>query len=209
MTLPPEYFEHVYGNSDDPWNFETSPYEAAKYARTLAALPRERARRTLEVGCSIGVLSAQLARRTDELIALDVNDKALARTARRLADLGLSAGAHTRRGRLPDSLPTGPFDLIVLSEVLYYLSPADLGRALDEVLARLSPGGHLLLVHWTPHVHDYPQTGDAVHEATLRRAGPGGPLRHTHAERWGDEREGYRLDLFERTGEGGEPSASG
>ena len=84
----------------------------------------------------------------------------------------------------------------MLSEVLYYLSPTDLERALDAVLARLSPGGALLLVHWTPTVPDYPQTGDAVHEAALRRVGHG--LRHLHGERHGDETRGYRLDLFER-----------
>ncbi|MFC6619345.1 hypothetical protein [Deinococcus radiophilus] len=98
---------------------------------------------------------------------------------------------------MPDRLPVGPFDLIVLSEVLYYLSVADLDVALDAVLARLEPGGTLLLVHWTPPVHDYPQTGDAVHEAALRRVGSG--LRWLHGERQGDAEQGYRLDLLERT----------
>ena len=198
MTLPPRYFEDVYGASDDPWNFETSPYEAAKYARTLAALPRAGYERGLEVGCSIGVLTAQLAARTRELVATDINGKALARARERCAGL---AGVHFERRGLPDDLPAGPFDLVLLSEVLYYLSPADLERALDAVLERLSPGGTLLLVHWTPPVHDYPQTGDAVHEAALRRVGRG--LRHLHGERQGDETCGYRLDLFER-GAGGQ-----
>ncbi|MHA0039555.1 class I SAM-dependent DNA methyltransferase [Deinococcus sp. PESE-13] len=198
MTLPPSYFDDVYGASDDPWEFETSPYEAAKYARTLAALPRPEYARALEVGCSIGVLTAQLAPRTRELVATDVNDKALARARQRCAGL---PQVHFERRGLPDDLPAGPFDLVLLSEVLYYLSPADLERALDAVLARLSPGGTLLLVHWTPTVHDYPQTGDAVHEAALRRVGHG--LRHLHGERHGDETQGYRLDLFESEGAAG------
>lgn len=197
MTLPPEYFKFVYDNSDDPWNFETSAYEAAKYARTLNALPRQRYQRALEAGCSIGVLTAQLAPRTVHLTALDLNEKALARTHQRLAEAGLLEGVTLMRRRLPDELPGGPFDLVLLSEVLYYLSPADLERTLNAVLERLIPGGTLLLVHWTPFVHDYPQTGDAVHGAALARVETG-ELHHLHAERHGDEQEGYRLDLFER-----------
>ncbi len=197
MTLPPEYFEHVYGNSDDPWNFESSPYEAAKYAQTLAALPRSRYARALEIGCSIGVLTALLAPRAEHLTALDVNAQALERTRQRLEQADLLGGVTLLQRRLPDELPDGPFDLVLLSEVLYYLGPDDLERALDAVLARLETGGTLLLVHWTPPVHDYPQTGDAVHEAALRRVKTGA-LRHLKAERHGDEQEGYRLDLFER-----------
>jgi 2-polyprenyl-3-methyl-5-hydroxy-6-metoxy-1,4-benzoquinol methylase len=200
MTLPDRYFEDVYGASDDPWHFETSAYEAAKYARTLAALPRDHYGRGLEVGCSIGVLTERLAGRVDHLLSVDVNDKALGRARARLSAGPVGAHVTFARHRLPDDLAQlgGPFDLVVLSEVLYYLSPDDLERALDGLLERLTPGGTVLLVHWTPQVHDYPQTGDAVHAAVLRRVGAG--LRHVHAERHGDDREGYRLDVLERTG---------
>lgn len=189
MTLPDDYFEGVYAGSDDPWDFEHSPYEAAKYARTLAALPGHY-RRGAEVGCSIGVLTERLAARVNELWALDVNERALARARQRPGN----AAVRFLRARLPGGLPPGAFDLVVLSEVLYYLSPPDLTRALDEVVASLERGGALLLVHWTPHVPDYPQSGDAVHAAALARP----ELRHRHGERHGDAAQGYRLDLFER-----------
>ncbi|MDV6376220.1 SAM-dependent methyltransferase [Deinococcus arenicola] len=191
MTLPEDYFEDVYRAREDPWDFATSLYEAAKYARTLAALPRGHYVRALEIGCSIGVLSGLLAERVDTLWAVDLNDQALTRARVRNAD---RANIIFERRRLPDDLPNGLFDLIVLSEVLYYLSPEDLETALDAILGRLSADGTLLLVHWTPHVHDYPQTGDAVHAATIARLGHG--LRHLHAERYGDDQQGYRLDVF-------------
>ena len=60
-TLPPKYFDHVYQANRDPWNFETSPYEREKYAATLAALPRARYAEAFEIGCSLGILTAQLA----------------------------------------------------------------------------------------------------------------------------------------------------
>src|SRR6478609_8966907 len=62
-SLPPDYFERVYREADDPWRFASSPYEAAKYAATLAAVPRARYRNAFEIGCSIGVLTERLAGR--------------------------------------------------------------------------------------------------------------------------------------------------
>ena len=186
-TLNDGYFEDVYNASDDPWDFETSEYERAKYERTLAALPRERYGRALEVGCSIGVLTGLLAGRMDTLLSVDVNDKALARARERNRAL---AHVTFERRRLPEQAPDGLFDLIVLSEVGYYLAAPDLERLLDTVTARLAPGGDLILVHWTPLVPDYPLTGDEVHEAALRRTPS--PFSHLHNER----HERYRLDVL-------------
>ena len=65
---------------------------------------------------------------------------------------------------IPGEFPNDAFDLIILSEVGYYLSMPDLERARQLLVDSLNPGGHLLLVHWTPFVHDYPLTGDQVHD---------------------------------------------
>lgn len=192
-SLPPEYFEAVYRHDDDPWGFETRPYEAAKYEATLAALPATRHRLALEVGCSIGVLTRMLAGRCEDLLAVDVSERALGRARQRCRDL---AGVRFRSMEVPRVLPDGPFDLILLSEVAYYWSPADLEKARLGLAARLEPGGHLLLVHWTPFVADYPQTGDEVHRAFLDGAGAVG-LRHLR----GGREETYRLDLFEKIGD--------
>ena len=188
-TLPDEYFDFVYQANEDPWSFETSPYEAAKYERTLAALPRREYASALEVGCSIGVLTARLASRCRQLLSLDVSELALKRARARCADL---PQVTFERRRLPQEFPAGHYDLIMTSEVLYYLGVADLHTTLTRSLEALEPGGHLLCVHWTPPVHDYPQTGDQVHGAVLALPG----LKHLHGERHPE----YRLDLFEREG---------
>ncbi len=52
-SLPPSYFDERYAKNLDPWDFETSDYERAKYVATLDALPRARYSSALEVGCSI------------------------------------------------------------------------------------------------------------------------------------------------------------
>ncbi len=190
-TLGADYFDKVYAAADDPWDFETSPYEAAKYTATLNALPRPRYHNALEIGCSIGVLTERLASHCDALLSLDVADYALERARRRTLHLPRVA---FKRMQVPRDYPDGTFDLTVLSEVGYYLSHADLARALDLVVAHAAPGGHILLVHWTPVVHDYPLTGDEVHEQAHAAARAYGLrcLLSTREER-------YRLDLFEKS----------
>ena len=55
------YFDSMYEADADPWNFATSEYERRKYSLTVASLPRARYHHAFEPGCSIGVLSEQLA----------------------------------------------------------------------------------------------------------------------------------------------------
>ena len=160
-SLPPRYFERIYAHTQDPWEFETSAYEAGKYRITLEALPRAQYENAVEVGCSIGVLTQQLAKRADHLLGLDVSDRALERARERLAD---EPHVDFACMQVPHALPDDTFDLIVISEVAYYWTRPDLERAADEFAARHEPGGHLALVHLTEFVPDYPQTGDQVHD---------------------------------------------
>ena len=77
-----------------------------------------------------------------------------------------------------------------MSEIGYYWSDADLAAARSKTLAGLEPGGHLVLVHWTPFVPDYPRTGESVHAAFAQEPG----LRHLAGRR----EPLYRLDVWER-----------
>lgn len=159
-----DYFEAKYRANDDPWDYATSPYEAHKYAQTLAALPRPRYARALEIGCSVGVFTRLLAARCGDLLALDIAPSAVAQAQRRTADL---PHVRVQRADAVQALPDGPFNLIVLAEVGYYWSPADLRRVRDAIVRHLAPGGDLVLVHWTPTIDDAHQTGDTVHAAFL------------------------------------------
>jgi hypothetical protein len=60
---------------------------------------------------------------------------------------------------IPAEWPDDAFDLIVLSEVLYFLSPAGIAAAADRVGATLESNGVVLLVNWRGHSRD-PCTGD-------------------------------------------------
>ncbi|MGH2936844.1 MAG: SAM-dependent methyltransferase [Solirubrobacterales bacterium] len=157
---PVEHFERLARESQDPWSYATSDYEQRKYRDTLEYLP-DRTGRTLELGCSIGVFTAMLAPRCERLVAVDFSPTALERARERLRGAG---EVEFLCRRLPEEMPTGPFDTIVCAELLYYWS-ADLVRdGLRRLEAVLAPGGTLLAVHWR---HPDPRrelVGDDVHE---------------------------------------------
>jgi SAM-dependent methyltransferase len=168
MTLGTDYFDQLYATSADPWGFGTRWYEARKYAISLALLPAEQYGDAFEPGCSIGVLTEQLALRCDRLLACDGSAAAVRRAAARLA---WRRNVQVQHWVIPGDWPAGEFDLIVLSELLYYFAGDDLPKVLDRAVTALRPGGTLLAVHWRHPVADYPCTGDEVHQALAARTG--------------------------------------
>jgi len=128
VTLPPTYFADMYAGAEDPWGFRSRWYEQRKRDVTLAALTRPRYRRAFEPGCSIGVLTAALADRCDDVVAADVDERAVTTARDSLAPLG---NVRVERLSLPQEWPDGMFDLVVISELAYYLGPAELDQLLD------------------------------------------------------------------------------
>ncbi|TRW14959.1 SAM-dependent methyltransferase [Glacieibacterium frigidum] len=183
----PGYFDALYAANADPWRFETSSYEAQKYAETIAALSRSRYADAVEVGCSIGVLTEQLASRADRLLGVDVAQAALDKAAARCAAL---PHVHFAKLRVPDDALPGRYDLIVLSEVLYYFDQPTLLRVSERLRATAMPGADLVLVHWLGETPDYPQTGDEAVEAFITAIGDWAVV--TRQER----RQDYRLDVL-------------
>ena len=185
MTLPPTYFADMYAGAEDPWGFRSRWYEQRKRDVTLAALTRPRYRRAFEPGCSIGVLTAALAERCDEVVAADADAGAVATAGRELARHG-----HVRVEQLsvPQQWPGGMFDLVVISEVAYYLAPAELDQLLERAVGALGPRGTLLACHWRHPVPDYPATGDEVHHRLLARPELNQSVCHVE--------EDFRLDLL-------------
>ena len=163
-SLTEAYFRNVYAESEDPWRFETSAYEAEKYRATIEMLGDVKYRRGLEIGCSIGVLTLDLARSCDELVAVDIHEKPLIRARQRCASRTNVTFEHMT---VPRDIPDGDFDLVVISEVGYYWSDADLARVRDLIVA-YGCGTTIQLVHYLPNVAEYLRDGDAVHEAFLR-----------------------------------------
>ena len=165
MSMPPAYFDGLYEAAEDPWSLRSRWYERRKYALTTAVLPRERYGDGLEVGCSVGELTAMLAARCERMVGWDVSAGAVERA--RARTVGCDGVRIEQRSVPADRLPA--CDLLVLSEVLYYLGPDDLAAVVQQVQEAVRPGGTVVAVHWRHPVADYPQTGDAVQRA-LRKA---------------------------------------
>ncbi|RXR26055.1 methyltransferase domain-containing protein [Oerskovia turbata] len=164
-SLPAGFFDAFYRGRPDPWGFETRWYEERKRAVTLASLPRARFRAGLEVGCSTGVLTADLATRCDRLVGVDVAAAALAAARDRLGD-----EVELLRLQTPAEWPEGLFDLVVLSEVGYYYGASDLETAISRAVGSLTADGVLVACHWRHPVPEYPLRGDDVHAALAARA---------------------------------------
>ena len=187
MSHPPplSHFEELYARDPDPWKFATSDYERRKYAATLDILPPGPFGDALEIGASIGVLTRSLAARCNRLLATDVVDAALDQARERCADL-----AHVRFARMiaPGEWPGGTFDLVLFSEVLYYLSPDGIAKAAHETISSLRSGGAVLLVNWFGPT-DGSVPGDEAVRLFAETASSLTPLAHRRAET-------YRLDLY-------------
>jgi predicted TPR repeat methyltransferase len=174
------FFDEIYAEDPDPWKFETSAYEQAKYDATIAALRDDHFANGLEIGCSIGVLTQRLAARVDDLLAIDVAEAALDRArARDLPNVAFELR------EVPEEFPDGAYDLIVISEVMYYLDVPAFDATCDAIERTLD--GTLLAVHWRPSAPRYPLTGDEVHERLRTRFGT-----PTYSRR----EDKYNLDRF-------------
>jgi cyclopropane fatty-acyl-phospholipid synthase-like methyltransferase len=182
------YFQRLYEVDPDPWDFRTSVYEQTKYRQTLEALGTRYFHSTLEVGCSIGVLTRLLASRSERVLGVDLVEAPLA-TARATCT-GLP-GVQFRRMRVPEEWPAGTFDLIVLSEVLYYLNAEDIASLCMRIERTLAPRGLVVLVNWLG-VADEPCTGEQAAEAFIACT------RQWLALSSVNHNEGYRMDVLTR-----------
>jgi SAM-dependent methyltransferase len=161
MSVEDRYFDGLFAGNDDPWAFRQRWYERRKRAITLAALPRPRYRTIFEPGCANGELSAELATRCDRLLCYDTAAAAVKLATTRL---GPFAHADVRQGRLPADWPNEQFDLIVLSEIGYYLDAADLQQLIQHAAQSLTADGQLLACHWRPPIEDCPLNARQVHD---------------------------------------------
>ncbi|SDW59512.1 Nodulation protein S (NodS) [Pseudomonas syringae] len=165
-SVADSYFDDLFSKDSDPWAFKKRWYERRKRALTLAALPREHYRAILEPGCANGELSADLAARCDTLLCCDTSTPAVGLARQRLADL---PNARVLQARLPQQWPAGQFDLIVFSELCYYLDLEDLNRLIDCALEALTPDGQLLACHWRPDIEGCPLNAQRVHDTLAER----------------------------------------
>lgn len=174
------YFTDLYRASDDPYAVRTRWYEQRKRALLLAALPEPSYASAFEPGCGVGELTVGLAQRCERLLASDFSENAVEIARRRTA---ASANVRVERQTLPDDWPvaTAPFNLIVLSEMGYFLDATALARVVDALRTSLAPGGTLVACDWLPDFAERALPTRDVH-AALDQLGLHTLVRHEESD---------------------------
>lgn len=162
MSMQP-HFEALYSASSDPYGTRARWYEQRKRDIVTASLPRPRFRSCYEPGCGSGALTVALAARCDALLAADFSTHALLAARQQTANLGhVRLEQHT----LPEDWPVEKcFDLVVLSEVGYFLSLQSVRQLADHCAASLSEDGVLVACDWQPPFAERACSTDAWHGA--------------------------------------------
>jgi LmbE family N-acetylglucosaminyl deacetylase/SAM-dependent methyltransferase len=156
-----ESLDRLHEDEADPWGVESRWFEQRKRDLVLAVLPRPRFTRTLEVGCSTGALAEALAERSERVLAVDSSPAALAAARSRFAD---DERVTVELLDVPHDWPQdATFDLVVVSEVGYFLSPASLDALVQRIAGSLSADGVVVLCHWRHPVEGWVLDAEDVH----------------------------------------------
>jgi trans-aconitate methyltransferase len=184
-ALSPEAFEARYVGGRDPWAFAKDAYELGRYRTILASLQRSGYETVYEPGCSVGVLTRQLASIAKRVIATDFAPSAVEQAQRRCAD---QVNVEIVCADVAAFVPAAPLDLVVFSEIGYYFFPGDLSRLASRLMQCLVSGGEFIAVHWLGTSKDHLLHADQVHEV-LRES-------FTVSLRRADWYPGFRLDSW-------------
>jgi len=190
-TTSAAFFEAKYHHVADPWNFATSRYELNRYARIMASLHPRRFARAFEAGCSIGVLTKQLAGICHHVDALDISVTAVNYALQRCRHLG---NVDIRVGSVRTEVPRRLYNLIVMSEIGYYFTRQELWELGSDLSARLLPGGILLGAHWLGHSSDHLLSGDEVHETLASLPNLQVTFSQRHLDSGTGRGTGYRIE---------------
>lgn len=155
MGVDIQHLQALYSGTHDPWGFETSTYEQDKFVATRQSLSRSHYEAAFELGCGNGQLARHLVDICARYTGMDAVERPLAHARAALPS------ATFLQGFYPCALPTDTFDLLIFSEILYFLDPAALSGLASDVADRW-PRAEVICVTWLgPSGHDL-QGSDAL-----------------------------------------------
>ncbi|MEO8774416.1 MAG: PIG-L family deacetylase [Gelidibacter sp.] len=158
-SLDQKFFDTLYSENVDPWNFKHSNYELSKYQKTDEILGNKKFKKGLELGCSIGIQTRFFAKHCDELVALDISRDAIKEAQKNNGDLH---NVDFLMQNIVEEFPRGPFDFISMCEIGYYFDQATLLEIFKKISENISENGQFLMVHWSSFVREFPLNGNQV-----------------------------------------------
>lgn len=168
MDAQARHFDALFSDGADPWRTRTRWYERRKRALTMAVLPQERYARACEPGCGAGETTLALSARCGEVVSSDASAAAVMQARARVAGL---AHVTIAQARMPSDWPAGTFDLIVVSELGYYLAWDDLARLAQHCGEAMRNAGTLVACHWRHPESDFRLSAHHVHAELQARTG--------------------------------------
>ncbi len=165
--IDPAGFEALFRKDPDPWDYAGSRFESFKREVLLHACGDRIAGRGLELACANGETSRHLARRCLRLLAVDASPTVIATARQRVRDRRVTFAV----AELPSETPHGTFDLIVASELLYYMRRTDMDALLARLKQSLAPRGRIVILHHTIAFADATQLPGQAQARAMARLG--------------------------------------
>ena len=182
------HFDALFSANDDPWNYHSTWREQRRFALMLAMLDQPRYASAFEPACATAAFTVLLAERCALVEACD-GSAAAVQVARRCT--GHLDNVVVSCREIPREWPDRTFDLVVLVDFLYYLTPAEVLATVREAAVSRRNGGSLLVGHWQGTAHDFLTPPPDVHP--LVQSVLGRSARHAYQdsdlilELWGPE----------------------
>ena len=201
LSTPSSVFDETFRENPDPWGYTTQFNEISKFRATIRALPKVQFKNAFEIACAIGVLTEKLAPKCDRLLSVDYSEVGLAEARKRCSHL---PQVRFKQMQIPQQFPTEKFDLILFSEVGFFLTMADLLETKQKIIDGLLPGGYLLMVHYRSTAGDYfILDGETVHNTFVENSASslkplGDPRKKFFMLDLARHHKRYRMDLFQR-----------
>lgn len=184
-------FEHKYETHGDYFHYQGNPYELEKYKRTLDLVLKWRrgSASALEIGCSVGLFTAMIAREFETVTAVDIASEALALAEKQVAGAGRVSYVRSN----VEALNLGrQFDVIFCAEVLMYVRERDAQRVCEMLDSHLGLNGIVIEVSQQDREDGKPKFFHGWDRVL------GGYFERIHFETFADPTRPYEISAFAR-----------
>lgn len=134
-----DYFETKFSTTD-PWDYTTSNYEFKKYQRQIDVSNKyvQNPLSILEIGCAEGVFTEMIRKEypNSKITSIDISEAAIERASQR--GLHNTEFIRTDISEFIENHQNGRFDIVYVSEIIYYLGASYSVRDLLTLIRKLS-----------------------------------------------------------------------
>ena len=140
-------FEALYRSKKDPWDIGLA--DSDRYNRYFTLISTHARGSVLDIGCGTGAFLARCTEGATKLVGVEVSATAIENGRARFPNIDFFQGSADRLGEI-EGLQGLKFDLIICSDLIYYLSDRGKLRLLAWIASHLTPNGVLFLAAWCP-----------------------------------------------------------